>query len=194
MITPELRVFIRKEIEKYANVILSGQTNNAQTHTEDINNLYPGMPIIQNRPKMEPYGFSSKATDGTIQVTARQGENFNNKMVLGHRDKNKPTDLATGESVHYSSGGSKAYARNDSYDIEAAVSNIKADLIKLGSEGASDPAVLFNELKTLLEQILDAIAQHTHGGMTIPPPDNAGDFTAFKADIDTIQSSKVTLE
>jgi len=79
--------FVRKEIERQLNVILSGQAGaNTSTENETIDNLYPGMPSIESRPVMHPYGFVSRAPRKTISVTGKQGAGPQNRMTLGHRD------------------------------------------------------------------------------------------------------------
>lgn len=183
MLDAETKRFIQDEIRRMTNIILSGQSGSNTEQQEDIINLYPGMNTIEKRPVSHPYGYASRSTPGTIQVTGRQGEHVGNRIVLGHRDKNKPTDLGVGESVIYSSGGLKVYMRNDK--------------IQITSENANNPAVLFDELKSLLESILSNIQNHTHTGnqgIETSPPLNAGDFSADSGNIDTIASGKVFLE
>lgn len=102
----DLKRFIRLEVARQAQVILSGVTGaNENVGSEDIEQVYPGSPTIEKRPVMHPYGFASKAPRGVLQVTARQGENPGNRMVMGHRDKNRPDDMAEGEAWTYSQGG-----------------------------------------------------------------------------------------
>lgn len=106
MISPELQRLLRVEILRHLNVILSGQSGaNDDTQNETVSNVYPGMPQIQKRPVMHPYGFVSRATSNTISVTARQGADPQNRFTIGHRDALRPTDLKQGESAIYSSDG-----------------------------------------------------------------------------------------
>lgn len=183
MLDAETKRFIQQEIKRMANVILSGQAGNNTEQVEDINNLYPGINPISNRPVSHPYGYTSRATPGTIQVNGRQGEHVGNRIVLGHRDKNKPKDLQVGESVIYSNGGLKIYMRNNK--------------IQITSENSNNPAVLFNELKVLLESILDHTINHRHignAGFLTEVPFNLADFEKDKTEISTIASEKVFLE
>lgn len=183
MLDAETKKYIQDEIKKMASVILAGQSGNNTEQTESIANLYPGMNQITERPVNHPYGYASRSTPGTIQVTGRHGEHVGNRIVLGHRDKNKPKDLAVGESVIYSSGGFKIYLRNDK--------------IQISSENAENPAVLFNELKELLSSILSNIQNHTHTGnqgIETSPPLNEADFGTNSSEIDNIQSEKIFLE
>lgn len=160
---------IRKEIQKQVQIILSGQSGGGDVFKETIESMLPGMDNITDRPLMHPYGFSSIAPKGTIQVTARQGEHPGNRVVLGHRDSGQPTDLGIGESAIYSKSG---------YSVR-----VVAGQIELGKGGTWEPAVLGDSLNKVLTAILDAIIKHTHmGNLGFPtaPPDNAATFTAIE--------------
>lgn len=99
--------FVRQEVQRQLNVILSGESgDNSDIENETIDNLYPGTPSIASRPVMHPYGLASRAPAGTIQVTAKQGADPSNRMVLGHRDSNRSgLDLDEGEVVLYGADG-----------------------------------------------------------------------------------------
>lgn len=113
-----MKRFVREEIARQLNVILSGQSEGtADVATESIGKLYPGSPTIIDRPVMHPYGFASRAREGAIQVTAKQGASPENRMVLGHRDSERPTDLEAGEATVYSSGGWSVKVLNGSIVI-----------------------------------------------------------------------------
>lgn len=168
MITPEIRRFIQQEIIRHMNVILSGSAGDATVNSETIESLYPGMPSIPDRPVMHPYGMASVAPKNTISVTARQGENPGNRLVLGHRDSKKPT-LQTGETAIYNLNG---------YEVR-----LKGDSIALGKGGTFETAVVGETLVTLLSNLLTEISTHTHlGNMGAPtsPPQNTASFTNLK--------------
>ncbi len=55
------------------------------------------------------------------------------------------------------------------------------DQIKLGSDGASNPAVLGNELKAMLGQMISYIVAHTHAAPGTSPPLNVAAFEALRA-------------
>jgi phage gp45-like len=128
--------FIRQEIARQLNVILSGQAgDNSSIETETIDNLFPGSPSIADRPVMHPYGFASRAPTGTIAVTAKHGADAQNRMVLGHRDKvRKLLDLSEGDAVIYSSDGAVALA---SISLKGGVVEItnEAGTLQLGTDG-----------------------------------------------------------
>lgn len=114
----ELTRFIREEIKRQMDVILSGSSGeNDKVVNEDISNMYPGMPTILSRPVMHPYGYVSRAPANTIQVTGKQGEHVGNRVVLGHRDGDRPTDLKQGESGMYSSEFYQVRVSNDKIRI-----------------------------------------------------------------------------
>lgn len=169
MMTPEDRKFIREEIARQVNIILSGQAGANTVQTETIDNLFPSMPSIVQRPVMHPYGLVSRAPRGTLSVTARQGEHAGNRIVIGHRDRDKP-EVQGGEVQLYNQFGQAIYLKNGS--------------VHLGEASASKPAVLGDDLKAMLEQLIDAIASHTHvGNLGFPtaPPVEAAQFSSIKS-------------
>lgn len=116
--TPDVMRFVRQEIARQLNVILSGVCESTRdVETESIGQLYPGMPTIENRPVMHPYGFASRAPAGTIEVVAKQGADPSNRIVIGHRDAKRPKDIDEGESAIYSKGGWAVTVKNDSVKI-----------------------------------------------------------------------------
>jgi hypothetical protein len=169
MMTPDDRKFIKEEIARQVNIILSGQAGANTVQTETIENLFPAMPSILRRPVMHPYGLVSRAPRGTLSVTARQGEHAGNRLVLGHRDKDKP-QVAVGEVQLYNQFGQAIYLKNGS--------------VHLGVAAASNPAVVGNELKAMLQELLTLLANHTHiGNVGAPtsPPIQSGQFTSIKS-------------
>lgn len=101
---------IRRLVMQMANVILSGQTaaTNIENEvgTESIDNLYPGHPTIEKRPVAHPYGYVSRAPKGTGQVVGRQGEHPANRIVLLHRDQNRPA-IGDGDVWLYDNHGNQ---------------------------------------------------------------------------------------
>lgn len=140
--------FIRMEITKQLNVILSGKTASATEQSEDIEEMFPGMPTVTQRPVMHPYGFVSKAKTGTLSVVARQGEHIGNRMVLGHRDKDRPTDLEEGETAIYSLGKYTVRSRNGK--------------LELGKDGDYEEMVMGETLRQFLILLIQHIMLHTH--------------------------------
>lgn len=162
----EVISLIRQEIRNQILILLFGQTGTAATvDTEDIANQYPGMDNIPARPKILPYGVSSIAPSGTLNLVGRVGNHTGNKVVLGHRDANR-YPVQTGEVALYNSSGQVIY-----------VSNGK---IKMGAGGFGSPFVLGDVLKSLLSSLLSELATHTHPSPGAPPTDAAA-FTGFKS-------------
>ena len=159
MMTPEMLRVVREEVRRQVNIILSGESSNSKVMSEDIQNLYPGMPGIPGRPVLHPYGYASRAPKGTISVTARQGDHPGNRVVLGHRAADRPTDLNAGESAVYSFGGYEMRFQNDS--------------IMLGKDGTWQTAVLGEALTGILQAIVSQYNSHFHtgnlGAPTTPP-------------------------
>ncbi len=197
----ELKKEIHNEIKKAINIILSGQTGDNSHEVETIADLFPGMPPIPNRPVMHPFGFGSRATAGTVQVTAKQGDHAGNRIVLGHRDKARPTDLEAGEAVIYSSDGTtpllKVY--------------VKKDKILLGSSDSAENLVLglkyheyltsflgnvLDTLTTLIEARLLDSTHHHIGFIGIPTagPIETADMVLQKEALETLKSQLQTLK
>lgn len=147
MITGELRRYVEEEIKKQVNIILSGSTGTNDQFSETIENLFPGMPNIESRPVMHPYGISSRAPRGTISVVGRQGAHAGNRLTLGHRDKSRPA-VEEGEVQLYNQFGQAVYLKNGS--------------VHIGSAGASNPATLGNEISQMLKDLITLISTHTH--------------------------------
>lgn len=178
MIDGEILTFIRNEIKKQVNIILSGQAGSNDQFTEDIQNLYPGTPTLASRPIMHPYGLVSRAPANTIQVTARQGENPGNRLVLGHRDANRPS-LAQGETLLYNQYGQTIFLENGK--------------IHIGKRASSDPVPLGTELITFLQNFLTLFEQHTHvGNLGYSTPLDPSDVTqAQQLDADNLANKKI---
>lgn len=174
---PQLMRFIREEIKKQINVVVTGQTVSADTETATLQNIFSGMDPVTDIPVAHPYGFCSKAIMGALTVTLRVGDHPGARMVALHRDNNRPTDLSTGESVMYSSTGHRFYAGLSGCFI--------------GSKDAANPLVLGDVLKTYLNEIYTALQElynavilgttaltSTPGNPTFPNPGVAANLSA----------------
>lgn len=129
-------------------VILPGVSGENTQDSETISQMYPGMKDQPARPVMHPYGFVSRAPSGTIQVTGRNGDHPSNRMVLGHRDKDRPADLASGESATYSVGKYQVRTRNA--------------VLEIGKDGVFEPMVMGDTLRDFLIAFIDLYLQHVH--------------------------------
>lgn len=181
----EIRRLIKQEVRQALNIILSGTAANAKNTSEDIQEMFPGMPGITARPVMHPYGFCSLAPDGTISVTAKQGDHIGNRLVLGHRAADRPSYVGSGEAVIYNEFGQQIYLKNGK--------------ILIGKPSATENFVLGQQLKTMLDQLLDWAKNHEHisgppGGLTTPNPGDqtiASNIKSNFVDNDAILSSEI---
>lgn len=166
-IEPDLKRFIRHEIAKQMNIILTGSAGSYDpaAFSEDIEELYPGADTITQRPVMHPFGFVSSAPRGTIQVVARQGEHPSNRLVIGHRDASRPTDIAEGTAKMYSVAGFQIYAGEDG--------------IYVGKDSATEPLVLGTAANEFFSALLDLLIAHVHPSPGAPS-DKSADFTQLK--------------
>lgn len=168
---PEIRRFIQKEVQRQVNIVLFGSAGGGDTQTETINDLFPGMPGIVSRPVMHPFGFVSRAVKGTISVIARVGEHIGNRMVIGHRDANRPASLQEGESCVYSQGGYRVVWMNGQ--------------IMIGKGAVLEPAVMGTTLQSFLSQFSQLLEQHTHPSIGAPPTNAAAITQLRTAQVDS---------
>lgn len=165
-----MRREIQQEIRRQMNVVLNAEVGPTTSQLETINKLFPGGPSINQRPVVHPFGFVSRAVQGTISVVARVGDHFANRMVIGHRDVNRPSDINEGESMVYSVG-----------DFRIKVTKTQV-LVSKGTD--YEPMVVGETLRQLLITLIQAIVAHTHEdgmGMLTSPPLNAATFTAAQS-------------
>lgn len=150
MIDPELRRLIEDIVKQQLNIILTAKTTSSKVKTESISDLFPGMPTISDRPVMAPYGVASKPPMGTKSVVGQHGDFKGNRIVLGHRDEKRPTDLDDGEAMIYSLG---------KYKVKCFL-----DKIQIGKDGVYETVVAGETLVDFLTQFIDAFIAHTHIG------------------------------
>lgn len=166
---PDLKRYIRTEIARQMNIILTGVTGASKPDLfqENIEQIYPGADTILDRPVMHPFGFVSRAAQGTMQVVARQGEHPSNRLVLGHRDAARPTDLDEGTAKMYSLAGFQIYAGEDG--------------IYVGKESADQPLVLGEAANEFFGALLDLLVAHVHPSPGAPS-DKSADFLQLKTE------------
>ncbi len=190
---------IQQLVKQQVSIILSGNTAATQVDdvpgTESIDNLFPGCPTVEGRPLAHPYGLVSRAPKGTAQVTARQGEHPANRIVLLHRDKNRPQLDAEGDVWLYDSHGNQVkliegkivMKLDDKLELgEGATKEAarKGDAVQItGGPTGTDPAFI-----TFIAAVCTAINALAPG--TFPPP--IYPLTSVTGQI-TGGSSKVTI-
>lgn len=160
MIDSSLVSFVREEVKRQVQILMSGTSGENTHETESIEQMVPGMPTISKRPIMHPYGFVSRAPRGTVQVVGRMGDHATNRFVMAHRDKDRPSDIEEGESVQYSVG---------KYQVR-----VMKDRIQIGKDGEYESIVLGDKLTSLLGDLITELGNHTHtcsvpGGLSTPP-------------------------
>lgn len=162
--------YIREEVKKQLNIILNAETSKSNGLLETIANLFPGMANLPDRPIVLPYGFSSAAPPKTISVTAKVGDHPANRMVIGHRDANRPSS-ASGEMMIYSKGGYRVVVKNGA--------------VMIGKGNTLETAVAGDALVTLLGDLGSLLAQHTHPAPGAPPVE-AAQFSQLGSDAASI--------
>lgn len=180
----ELLKIMRAEVAAQMNIILNGTAADAETDTESIDAMFPGMNRIENRPSVKPYGFHSLAPDGTLSITARVGAHAGSRYVIGHRDSRRPELDEKGDATLYNAVSG--------YEIRVQGASIT---LRKGSQIYT--AVVGEPLAQILSAMLGAIASHVHpvslpvqggGGGNVNgnsgAPDNAGDFSALQSEVD----------
>lgn len=124
----ETRRFIHEEIKKNLNILLFGAAGENNEQVEVIDQMFPGMPGIADRPVISSYGIASRAPKGTISVNARVGDHYGSRVVLGHRDKDKPIDLEEGDVAVYNMGKMQVRLANNRIRIAQSDDNTEAGM------------------------------------------------------------------
>jgi len=165
---PDISRFIRSEIRREVNIILTGVAGSSDPtkFTQDIEQIFPGADTITDRPVAHPYGFVSQAPRGTLQVVARQGEHPGNRLVIGHRDADRPSDIDDGTAKMYSVAGYQVYVGSDG--------------VYVGKDSADKPLLLGEASNEFFSALLDLLIAHVHPGPGAPS-DKSADFTQLKA-------------
>lgn len=172
---PETRRSIRDEVKHAVNVILHAKFGETSNEYAELLEPLPGADKIPARPVVHPYGLVSRAPQGTLAVTARVGNHPAARIILGARDPERANMefLNEGDVCLYNSDGTKIV--------------LQGKKVKMGSENADNPAVLGNELITLLGQIIDllilgnSVLTTTPGNPTVPNPAITPLLNALKA-------------
>ena len=172
MIDSELQRFIRQEIARATqDIVLNAVTKGSSVTKESMAFLYNDENTLDDKTVSHPYGYASKAPDGTLSVTLRQGNHQGNRTVIAHRDEARPTDIDAGESVIYSKNG---------YQVR-----VKNGAVQVGKNGTFETLVVGETLQALLTALIEAIVQHTHlGNLGYPSgvPQNAATFNSINSD------------
>ncbi len=168
MLDPEVQRYIKNEVARQVNVILSGTTQGNTTTTEDIGDMFPGSPTLPARPIMHPWGFVSRAVKGVRSIIGRQGDHPGAKLVLGHRDPTPPS-VEEGESAVYSMAG---------YVVKVGLTSVT-----ISKDDEEHTAVLGEPLVAILSSVLGTLSTHTHAAPGAPPTE-AALFIAAKAQVD----------
>lgn len=183
MLSPELKREIREEIRQFMRIILPALASSNTSQVESINNLYPGMSEIPDRPIMHPYGLVSRAPVNTNSITARVGEHISNRITLGHIDnERKNISLNEGEVVLYNQFGQQIRLENEK--------------INLG-KNANEPAVLGQQLLDLLTDIIDKLIAGdlflttTAGNPTAANPLRVAELNALKTQYITTEDTNI---
>ena len=196
---------MRNEIAKAANVILTGRAANATGPFEDIKELFVGMPTIEKRAVMHPYGYVSRAMADVMSVVGRQGDSLGNRVVLGHRDEDRPELEAEGEVMLYNGSGEQIYLKEGKVIVTS-------DEIHLVKEDPSDNAALASLVKQEIKAVRDTLNSlvstyngHTHlAGTLLTGPSPGSPVTGVTGStpstgtppspVNDVKSDKVKLE
>lgn len=133
---------------------------------------------------IQPFGVSSRAPDGTDCMQVPVGGDPSHMNVIGHFDPARPA-VEKGETMLYNEFGDRIYVSDGVIIATTPQWVLESDAIFLGSDSADEPFVLGKVFKQFAEDVLQAIAIHTHisalPGYPTPPPQNAVTFQTLKA-------------
>ena len=185
MISSEIKRLIREEIKRYTDIVIGSQAGPNTRYTESCQNMASVYPNIEY-PIAHPYGYCSRAAAGTVNLTVRQGDRPDNRIVISHRDVNRP-EINGGEVLLYNEHGQRIYLENGN--------------IRIGTMDTDNKAVVGNELKSMLQELITLISTHTHitsaPGAPTSAPNEATQFLEIKAnnvDNDEILSNYVFVD
>lgn len=155
---------VRKEIARACSVILHGRTAETQVDdapsTESVDDCPPGAPTIEGRPVMHPYGLASRAKANTTAVIARVGDHPANKMIIGHRDKDRPALENEGDVALYDMHGNVLMLRDTDPYIDTGDRKFSVGGKDLGDD-------LLGAIAALVKQELEALRSTINTNKTI---------------------------
>ena len=173
MLDPFIRREIRDEVRRVLDVLLVAKAGTTAAQTETIDQLYPQMPKIEDRPVVHPYGLVSRAPVGTKSVIGRVGEHTTSRIILGHMDAERENiSLNEGEVVLYNEYGQQI--------------QLQQSKIVLGAS-AEEAAVLGNTLVEMLGKVLDILIAGNFlivtgpGSPTAPNPAEVAKLSTYKS-------------
>jgi phage gp45-like len=183
MLDPFIRREIRDEVRRVLDVLLVAKAGETTAQTETIDELYPQMAKIAERPVMHPYGLVSRAKQTTKSVIGRVGEHTTSRIILGHMDADRDNiSLNEGEVVLYNQYGQQI--------------RLEDGKINLG-ENSDEPAVLGQQLVDFLTEIIDILIAGnlclttTAGNPTASNPTVAAQLNTFKSKYLTTASTNI---
>jgi hypothetical protein len=169
MTDQEVIQLIRRTIrQEMAAIMMSTVQSNADQFRTTVQRFATDS-SVDNIRSIQPYGFASRATDGTGALLIPLSSDATNMAVAGHLDSNRPS-LSDGETLLYDAYGHVVY--------------LSEGKMQFGSKASANPMVLGDLLQTFLENFLQLFATHTHEGNLGYPtgaPDQASQAEEYKA-------------
>lgn len=162
--------YIRMEVRRQMNVLLGAKSSGSDGTKESVVDAFPGYGNQPNRPIVAPYGFASRAPDGTKQMTGRVGDDPASRVVLGHMAQDRPA-VDDGEAAIYSSAGYKI--------------RVFKDKIQVAKGGDFETVPVGETLRDFLKALIEIYVAHTHEGnlgYETTPPDNFADAEQLKTE------------
>lgn len=176
--------------------VLTGNTGNApgilDTSKSDAVHQFANLKEQPGNLKQNQPGTGvSQSMEGTLSFTiynhAESGNNPNKVVYAFQVSKEGDNFIVAGGHVHMEFAKTLYVYAGEHITLETASgSNVRIrvganDEIKLGSDEASNPAVLGNELKAMLGSLLNYIVAHTHAAPGTSVPLNVAAFEALRA-------------
>lgn len=176
-----MKTFIRDLIRRELAPIMMAFTTRSETNLRSRVQRNSSEGAIKDLRTILPYGLSSRATLGIEGLIVPINGDPTHLVLAGHFDQTRP-EVAEGETALYNQFGQAVYLENGK--------------VHVGKKTSANPAVLGDELKAFLTDLVNEIAMHTHPGNGAPPTD-ATTFTQILNDNvtnDTIFSQLVFLD
>lgn len=185
-VTPQIRRYIREEIKRHLNIILTVTSDKSKSiDTTTLKAIYneqeeTGAEQIAV-PVAHPFGFVSRAPNQIFTVIGRVGEYQGSMMVLGYRDEKRP-ECDVGDTVIYSSNPQQGTVRRKI--------KISSD-IKIGSDSSGEPLVLGNVMKSFITDLITTL-QTTPIGLTTSPGNPIAPNPSFVTATNALKAQYVT--
>ena len=199
MLDSETQRYIRQEVQRHLNILIMASSDEATKNGAKVRDMYGSTPQTPEFPAMMPWGFAHRPPTGLQTVLGRIGEHPGARIILGHRDIDKP-DLEEGEVILYNENGEQIRLEKEKVVMQTKSGEavrIEDGKVKLGGSTADQAVVLGTVLAELLGSLMDTLVTGdfllctSPGSPTAPNPAKAAQITQWKAQYLTTAATNI---